>query len=332
MKRPSIVGNAVKSINKARINSLVDHKEKISRSNLVTLTNLAINEGIINTAKGCLSDGRVLTFVDLDTFPQEFDQFIMSVTKHKLKITKSDVLCAITKARFEPKNLKRLIIQWITSYPWCLRWLERFCTSPSDFIRLANKTTFSASQIVEEINGLLSLLAKTRPRNVLEIGSEKGGTLYLFTKVADATATLVSADLKIANQKLFSSFARNKQRVYPMQGNSQEAVTIEAIRKRFPAGVDFLFLDGDHSYDGVKKDFQNYSPLVNEGGLIAFHDIVEDNDTRFGVVTGGWSGGVPRFWQEIKTHYRYVEFIQSSDQDGLGIGVIFVDKSIVPDT
>jgi predicted O-methyltransferase YrrM len=40
--------------------------------------------------------------------------------------------------------------------------------------------------------------------------------------------------------------------------------------------VDFLFIDADHSYEGVKKDFEMYSPLVRKGGIIAFHDIIPD--------------------------------------------------------
>ena len=34
----------------------------------------------------------------------------------------------------------------------------------------------------------------------------------------------------------------------------------------------FLFIDGDHSYEGCKADFEAWSPLVKPGGMIAFHD------------------------------------------------------------
>lgn len=36
--------------------------------------------------------------------------------------------------------------------------------------------------------------------------------------------------------------------------------------------IDFLFIDGDHSYEGVKKDFELYSTLVNDNGIIVIHD------------------------------------------------------------
>jgi hypothetical protein len=36
--------------------------------------------------------------------------------------------------------------------------------------------------------------------------------------------------------------------------------------------IDFLFIDGDHSYEGVKKDFELYSKLLTDKGIIVIHD------------------------------------------------------------
>ena len=40
--------------------------------------------------------------------------------------------------------------------------------------------------------------------------------------------------------------------------------------------IDYLFIDGDHSYKGVMNDFNNYLPFVNKGGIIVF-DNYNDN-------------------------------------------------------
>jgi predicted O-methyltransferase YrrM len=47
----------------------------------------------------------------------------------------------------------------------------------------------------------------------------------------------------------------------------------ENVHDRFElTSIDFLFIDGDHTYDAVKRDFENYFPKVKHGGLIFFHD------------------------------------------------------------
>jgi predicted O-methyltransferase YrrM len=80
--------------------------------------------------------------------------------------------------------------------------------------------------------------------------------------------------------------------------------------------IDFLFIDGDHSYLGVKKDFELYAPLVKRGGIIAFHDIVPSflcPEVK-----------VHKFWNEIKINYRYKEIVKDPNQDAYGIGVLYV--------
>lgn len=90
-------------------------------------------------------------------------------------------------------------------------------------------------------------------------------------------------------------------------------------------GLDFLFIDGDHTYEGVKRDFENYAHFMNEHGITAFHDINPSYSTRFGIPTETHAGEVHRFWDEIKTRYRHLELIKDTNQDGFGIGVVFLD-------
>ena len=83
--------------------------------------------------------------------------------------------------------------------------------------------------------------------------------------------------------------------------------------------LDFLFIDGDHTYEGVKKDFEMYSRLVKENGVIAFHDIVphDQRHDQHQVV------GVHKFWEEIKYKYDYIEIVRDWNQGWAGIGVLF---------
>jgi Methyltransferase domain len=77
-----------------------------------------------------------------------------------------------------------------------------------------------------------------------------------------------------------------------------------------------LFIDGDHRYEGVKADFENYASLVRIGGLIGFHDIVDGPVDEV--------GGVPDFWRELKaTGVRFVELVDVYRAEGsCGIGVL----------
>jgi cephalosporin hydroxylase len=77
--------------------------------------------------------------------------------------------------------------------------------------------------------------------------------------------------------------------------------------------LDFLFIDGDHTYQGVKKDYEDYKKYVKEGGWIGFHDI---KDTEF---HRNANCRVDILWNELEG--EKIEFIDNSSQYG-GIGFI----------
>jgi predicted O-methyltransferase YrrM len=55
-----------------------------------------------------------------------------------------------------------------------------------------------------------------------------------------------------------------------------------------PSWIDFLFIDGDHSYAAVAQDISLWLPLMNPGGVISGHDyhiypgVDQAVDERFG--------------------------------------------------
>jgi len=187
--------------------------------------------------------------------------------------------------------------------------------------------TIKPIQVKEEIAELLRILKSLNPRTCLEIGTAGGGTLFLFAQMASPDATLISIDLpggpfgggypawKIP---LYKSFARYPtQRIHLLRADSHNPNTLRKVREILAGKpLDFLFIDGDHTYEGVKRDFEMYSPLVRKGGVIAFHDIVEHPPE-----TGC---EVSMFWNEIKYSYKYLEIVKDWRQNWAGIGVIFV--------
>jgi cephalosporin hydroxylase len=115
-------------------------------------------------------------------------------------------------------------------------------------------------QVKYEIAKLLEIVAGLRPRVVLEIGTAGGGTLFLFTRVADPNAKIISIDLPGGpfgggypkwRAALYRSFARGGQEIYLLRRSSHDPRTLYEV-KRILGGerVDFLFIDGDHTYLG----------------------------------------------------------------------------------
>jgi len=69
--------------------------------------------------------------------------------------------------------------------------------------------------------------------------------------------------------------------------------------KNWTLPIDLLFIDGDHSYEGVKSDWELYAPHVTPFGIVVFHDTAWDLERG-----PEWDDnplGVPRFLEELRT-------------------------------
>lgn len=184
-----------------------------------------------------------------------------------------------------------------------------------------------ALQKEKEIVPLLDAISAIEPRRLCEIGSYDGGTLFLFAQAAHPSAHLISLDLEFGGGRgrYFPTFARPGQRVTCIQADSHQASTRDLVGNQLGnEQLDVLFIDGDHSLDGVTRDFELFSPLVRKGGLIAFHDIVPDYRTRFGTPTASNGGEVWKLWESLKARCPQTQefFEQGPEQDGYGIGLI----------
>lgn len=204
---------------------------------------------------------------------------------------------------------------------------KRFGTQfnvPFQFKGRRHFSTIGPSQIMKEITNLYELIKKENPKTVLEIGTDKGGTLYLWCQAAAEDATIVSIDLSSRRRyspkrrELYAKFIKSaKQKLHFLPFSSHEQSTVEKASAIFGGKkIDYLFIDGDHTYEGVKSDYIMFSPLVKEGGLIAFHDIK----------TVRPDCGVREVWEEVTKDMDKANFWEYAENDygplGAGIGVI----------
>lgn len=224
--------------------------------------------------------------------------------------------------------------------------VRAFRTSPRDVeeaLDLAynfrfGELTIAPAQVRSEFRALLEMLERTPPRTVLEIGTARGGTLFLFTRVSSPEAILISMDLPAGDltvrqparfgggnyaprKSLYESFARDQQRVTFLAADSHSLRTLARVKQELAGReLDLLFIDGDHSADGVRRDYEMYAPLIRDGGIIALHDIVDGSEENV--------GGVPEFWRSLRD-LDTTELVEDREQGGYGLGII---RAINPTT
>ena len=197
-----------------------------------------------------------------------------------------------------------------------------------DFVWNFKNGAIRPMQIKEEFLELLKIFKEHNPKYILEIGTANGGTLFSYCKLAREDAIIISVDLPKGlygggypdwKIPIYQAFKKPNQKLYLLREDSHQQETLEKVKEILNGNqLDFLFIDGDHSYEGVKKDFEMYSPLVRKEGIIAFHDI----NPSMGTVEKS-PVGVSILWNEIKNRFGgYLEIIKDKNQDIYGIGII----------
>lgn len=186
-----------------------------------------------------------------------------------------------------------------------------------------------AVQKPEELARLLALLLESPPRTVVEIGTDQGGSLYTYCQAADPEATIVSIDKPFGKfgttvqervPERVKTYVQGAQSLHRLSRDSHRKSTRRQLNKVLSGrSIDFLMIDGDHSYEGVRRDWELYSPLVSEGGIVAFHDILPHRTAT--------ECEVERFWREVREGRDYLEIIDEPEDDQgwgpwAGIGVI----------
>lgn len=195
----------------------------------------------------------------------------------------------------------------VWSYAACREWLD------------ARGVEFP--QHAGEFSWLLGHVRELRPATILEVGSRAGGSLFALAMQCPRPALAVSVDLPGARWGYESSresllrvaeaLGEGGVRTGVVLGDSHSPETLGRAREALEGRpLDFAFIDGDHTYEGARQDWEWYGSLVRPGGLVAFHDIwVPDDfpDKTF---------GVPRLWGKIRESHETIERIE---QWGIGI-------------
>lgn len=167
------------------------------------------------------------------------------------------------------------------------------------------------------------LAAAMRPKTFVELGTFRGVSYCAFCQAVKSLKTDtrtfavdtwegdahagkleegVLAKLKAHHDPLYADFSRLVQSTFD-----------EALTQFADSSIDLLHIDGFHTYDAVRRDYETWLPKMSERGVVLFHDTnVRERD--FGV----W-----RFWTEVKKDYPHFEFLH-----GHGLGVLATGAEI----
>ncbi|MBB3234626.1 class I SAM-dependent methyltransferase [Phyllobacterium endophyticum] len=160
-----------------------------------------------------------------------------------------------------------------------------------------------------------------KPQSLVELGTYRGNSYMNFCQsiLANNVPTRAYAvdtwkgdehsgyygneiflELKKKHDPLYGSFSQLLQ------------MSFDEARPRFQNGsIDLLHIDGLHTYDEVKHDFENWLPAMSNRGVVMFHDT----DVYQG------SFGVHRLWDEVSKNYKSFRFNHSN-----GLGVLLVGE------
>ncbi len=214
---------------------------------------------------------------------------------------------------------------------------QNFGSDPESWVGFAmsaGKGFLRPMQNPKEIKRLIERVQELKPRTVLEVGTARGGTLFLFCQSAAEDAEIVSLDLPYGRngggypkrkEPVYRLFARPGQQLTLLRANSH--LGDSRIRVERAVGgkkFDLIMIDADHSYEGVKRDFELYSPLVSERGIVVLHDVLPNRFDR--------EIDVNRFWKEVSAAHQCEEIVDDYQQGNLGIGVVMrlVEQRHVP--
>lgn len=126
---------------------------------------------------------------------------------------------------------------------------------------------------------VMNYVEKIKPKVIVEIGMATGGSLKYWEQIliysGSRDGLIISVDNNIGCSPTWD-WKNSKIEIHLVYGDSNDPNTAKKVKDILAERkIDFLFIDGGHRYSIPERDFNNFSPLVQEGGTICVADLGE---------------------------------------------------------
>lgn len=160
----------------------------------------------------------------------------------------------------------------------------------------------------------------------LEIGSMFGGSLWEVARALPPGSRVVSVDYPVDTpraephlRQCVSELSKLGYDSHVVIGDSTARDTVAKAKALGP--FDCVFIDGNHTLEGVTADWENYGPMAR---MVAFHDIAWNATWRSSKPNRAFKAmGVPALWNSLKQNYRHVELKFHPPGNYYGIGILW---------
>jgi O-antigen biosynthesis protein len=165
------------------------------------------------------------------------------------------------------------------------------------------------------------LIEQFRPKVVVELGVHTGNSFFAMCESAlkcNYNVQLHALDTwlgekhaGIYDESVWIDVSTYTQQNYPTIAKLHRGYFDDSVTKFENQSIDLLHIDGLHTYEAVKHDFETWFPKLSHRAIVLFHDTQVKADDF----------GVYQFWDEVRKRYPNFEFTHSH-----GLGVLAVGK------
>ena len=138
-----------------------------------------------------------------------------------------------------------------------------------DWLLSSNATNRGLMRLQFDEAAFLFRLVRSKPTaRIVEIGRFYGGSAFLFAVASDDESRVTSIDIAPQNDALLQTALKKSGLAHKVKLIVGNSAATEA-RADF---YDLIFVDGDHSYEGVVKDYEHWKKAIKSGGCLALHN------------------------------------------------------------